>query len=48
MALMVQRLLVKEYLQKRPDFPSWFSLKCNSCRRRSKSVSLCLCDSDFL
>ena len=42
MALMVQQLLVKEYQRKRPDVPSWFSLKCASCCRKRKSVSLCL------
>ncbi|KAL3153154.1 hypothetical protein ABBQ38_011907 [Trebouxia sp. C0009 RCD-2024] len=47
-ALMVQQLLVREYLQKRPAVPSWFSLKCDSCSRKSRSVSMCLEDSDFL
>lgn len=46
MALMVHQVLVEEYLQERPELPSWFSLICTPCKNRS--VCLCIDDSNLL
>jgi len=40
MALMIQQLIIQEYLRPEQDLPSWAKLRCSFCQHRS--FSLCL------